>query len=292
MADNVVANAASGGAQFRAFSDGTNEWPAGVIAWVTGGSAGAWTIQEVTGTNGLPVNVLNTSLAITAAALPLPTGAATAAKQPAIGTAGTASADVLTVQGIASMTAIKTDGSGVTQPVSGTVTANAGTGSFTVAQATAANLNATVTGTVTSNIGTTNGLALDATLTGGTQKTIPVAGTTGGATPYHLVSAASNNATSVKASAGTVYDVQCFNTNASPRYLKFYDKATAPAPATDVPVKVIMMPGNASGAGATAAFPVGVNFANGIAIAIVTGIADNDNTAVGASDCVISFDYK
>jgi len=47
-------------------------------------------------------------------------GAATAVKQPALGTAGTASADVITVQGIASMTALKVDGSGVTQPVSGT----------------------------------------------------------------------------------------------------------------------------------------------------------------------------
>lgn len=45
---------------------------------------------------------------------------ATAAKQPALGTAGTASTDVLTVQGITSMTPLKVDGSGVTQPVSGT----------------------------------------------------------------------------------------------------------------------------------------------------------------------------
>lgn len=62
---------------------------------------------------------------ISAAALPLPSGAATAAKQPALGTAGSASADVLTVQGVASMTALKVDGSAVTQPVSGTVTINA-----------------------------------------------------------------------------------------------------------------------------------------------------------------------
>jgi hypothetical protein len=78
----------------------------------------------------------------------LPTGAATSAKQPALGTAGSASSDVITVQGVNGMTALKVDGSAVTQPVSGTVTANAGTGSFTVAQATAANLNATVTGAV------------------------------------------------------------------------------------------------------------------------------------------------
>lgn len=63
-----------------------------------------------------------TAVPISAASLPLPTGASTAAKQPALGTAGTASADVISVQGIASMTALKVDGSAVTQPVSGTVT--------------------------------------------------------------------------------------------------------------------------------------------------------------------------
>lgn len=62
---------------------------------------------------------------VSAASLPLPSGASTAAKQPALGTAGSASADVLSVQGVASMTALKVDGSAVTQPVSGTVTVNA-----------------------------------------------------------------------------------------------------------------------------------------------------------------------
>lgn len=58
------------------------------------------------------------TFAISAAALPLPSGAATAAKQPALGTAGTASADVVSVQGIASMTPLLVNGSGATQPVS------------------------------------------------------------------------------------------------------------------------------------------------------------------------------
>jgi len=52
---------------------------------------------------------------ISAASLPLPAGASTAAKQPALGTAGSPSADVITVQGNASGTPI---------PVSGTVTAS------------------------------------------------------------------------------------------------------------------------------------------------------------------------
>jgi hypothetical protein len=85
-------------------------------------------------------------------------GAATAAKQPALGTAGTPSADVLTVQGVTSMTALKVDGSAVTQPVSGTVTANAGTGTFAVSgPLTDTQLRASavpVSGTVTANAGT------------------------------------------------------------------------------------------------------------------------------------------
>lgn len=44
-------------------------------------------------------------------------GAATAAKQPALGTAGTASADVISVQGVASMTPIQTRSAGTATPV-------------------------------------------------------------------------------------------------------------------------------------------------------------------------------
>lgn len=81
---------------------------AGTFA-VQAAQSGTWNVTNISGT------------------VSLPTGASTAAKQPALGTAGTASADVITVQGIASMTALKVDGSAVTQPVSGSVTANIGT---------------------------------------------------------------------------------------------------------------------------------------------------------------------
>jgi hypothetical protein len=57
------------------------------------------------GTNLQPLQVDGSkNLKVTASSLPLPTGASTSAKQPALGTAGTASTDVLSVQGIASMT--------------------------------------------------------------------------------------------------------------------------------------------------------------------------------------------
>jgi len=63
--------------------------------------------QPVTGT--VTANAGAGTFAISAASLPLPTGAATAAKQPALGTAGSASADVVTVQGIASGTPLRVD---------------------------------------------------------------------------------------------------------------------------------------------------------------------------------------
>lgn len=154
----------------------------------------------VTGT----VTATNASVSATGSAPPASAtfaGASVTTAAPAY-TTGQMSALSLTTAG-----GLRVDGSGTTQPVNGTVTANAGTGNFTVVQTTAANLNATVTGTVaatqsgtwtntvtqatgtnlhtvvdsgtiTSNIGTTGGLALDATLTGGTQRTKLTDGTT------------------------------------------------------------------------------------------------------------------
>lgn len=69
-------------------------------------------------TNGIKTDGSAVTQPISASSLPLPTGASTSAKQPALGTAGSASSDVITVQGIASMTALKVDGSAVTQPIS------------------------------------------------------------------------------------------------------------------------------------------------------------------------------
>jgi hypothetical protein len=130
------------------------------------------TVQGIASMTALKVDGSAVTQPVSAAALPLPTGASTEAKQPALGVAGTPSSDVITVQGDASMTALKVDGSATTQPVSGTVTANAGTGSFTVAQATAASLNASVVQSGTWNINNVSGTvslptgaATDATLT-------------------------------------------------------------------------------------------------------------------------------
>lgn len=85
---------------------------------VSGTDIGDVTVNNAPGASAVNIQDGGNSITVDATSLPLPTGASTAAKQPALGTAGTASADVITVQGIASMTALKVDGSAVTQPVS------------------------------------------------------------------------------------------------------------------------------------------------------------------------------
>ncbi len=99
---------------------------AGTTAAVNTGVVGAGTLRVVIATDQVQ---LTNKLLVTP---DLPSGASTAAKQPALGTAGTASADVITVQGIASMTPLLVNVSqinGVTPLMGNGVT---GTGSHRV----------------------------------------------------------------------------------------------------------------------------------------------------------------
>lgn len=108
-------------------------------------------------------------------------------------------------------------------------------------------------------------------------------------TASNVNSAASTNATVVKASAGTLYSVTVSNTGAAARYVKFYNKATAPTVGTDTPVFTIQV-----AAGATLNIPFGVTghrFATGIGLAITANAADSDTTAVGAGEVKVASAY-
>jgi hypothetical protein len=115
-----------------------------------------------------------------------------------------------------------------------------------------------------------------------------VAATSGGATTYHLISAASTNATVVKASAGQLYGLSISNTNSSPRYFKLYNLASAPVVGTSPVAKTIQVPGNAT---VICAFPRGLSFSTGIAFAATANMADSDTTAIGAGDLSMDVDY-
>jgi hypothetical protein len=250
------------------------------------------------------------TFAVSAASLPLPAGAATSAKQPALGTAGTASADVITVQGVASMTAIKVDGSGVTQPVSGTITANAGTGTMAVSAAslplpsgasTAAKQAALGTaGSASADVLSVQGIAsMTALKVDGSGVTQPVSGnvglapqTSGGLSVSRLIAAAGSNQdqTQVKASAGQIFGWDIYCTQAAARYVKIYNKA-APTSA-DTPVLTLLIPGNAAGAGNNKEIANGISFGTAIGFRITTGYADNDAGTATAGDVIVNVEYK
>lgn len=95
-------------------------------------------------------------------------------------------------------------------------------------------------------------------------------------------SAASTNGTVAKASAGDLFLAAGYNTNAALRYLKIYNKATAPTVGTDTPILTLPLPPSAAFA---FDFPAQY-FSAGIAYALTTGVADADTGAVGAGDIV------
>lgn len=106
-------------------------------------------------------------------------------------------------------------------------------------------------------------------------------------TGFRLVSGASTNATSLKASAGTLYSLVAFNLNAAVRYLKFYNKASAPTVGTDTPVATFPIPASTTGAGFAINLDPGFDFATGIAYATTTGAADSDTGAVAANEIFV-----
>lgn len=105
----------------------------------------------------------------------------------------------------------------------------------------------------------------------------------GGTTARLLSAAASVNNTLVKNAAGKLFFLGLTNKAAAIRYLKLFNKASAPAAGTDTPVLTFEI--------AVTAVPQyipipagGLQFSAGIGFAITTGIADADTGALTAGD--------
>lgn len=196
--------------------------------------------------------------------------------------------------------ALRVDNSAVTQPVSGTVsiTANSAVNVAQINGVTTLMGNGT-TGTGSQRvtlasdmtaISTTGYMSVkfDQTTPGTTNGVSLVPTTTGGLTTYHLVSAASTNATNVKASAGQLYGYYIFNANASARKIAFHNSASAPTAGASVFFSVVIP----ASSGANVEFSQGIPFSSGIGITTVTGTADSDATGVAAGDLIINLFYK
>lgn len=113
----------------------------------------------------------------------------------------------------------------------------------------------------------------------------------GGTKPYSFIAANDDNADTIKASKGQVYCVTGINVSASLLYLKFYDQATDPDE-NDIPVIRQPLPASTDGAGVVFDVDVGIEFANGIAVRLVTGQDDDDATAPSAGDAVVNIFWR
>jgi hypothetical protein len=105
----------------------------------------------------------------------------------------------------------------------------------------------------------------------------------------NLKSAAGTNATVLYRGPALVRGGVVTCQAAYPVFLKFYDLARPPQPATDVPNVKIAVP-----AGATGGVPVTLprmSFLNGLAYAITKLVGDQDTTAVVADDLNGTLDW-
>lgn len=112
--------------------------------------------------------------------------------------------------------------------------------------------------------------------------------TSGGLDTYHLVSAATTNATVVKASAGQLFGWFIYNSNAAARKVAFHNTASSPTAGSSVFFSLVIPPSS----GANVFSETGITFGTGIAITTVTGLADSDATAVAANDLIINLWYE
>lgn len=108
---------------------------------------------------------------------------------------------------------------------------------------------------------------------------------------HSRMSSADINAQVIKAAPGKVYGFQIFNNTASAKFVRLYDKASAPVPANDSALirRRLIVPANG-----IVTFHVGPGldgFAAGIAYLATGAAGDTDATALAVNDLVINVDY-
>lgn len=129
-------------------------------------------------------------------------------------------------------------------------------------------------------------VALDAPLPTGsnTVGAVTISGTptiaTVSGSAYNATTAAAVFSALMKATAGNLFELDISNTTGSPVVVKLYDKTTAPAVGTDIPVLSVPV---AAGVQQSITYgQVGKRFASGISIGASGLIADSDTTAPAA----------
>lgn len=302
MADNVVANAGAGGSTFRTDDIGGIQWPLTKMAF---GVDGAATMVSASANEGLPVQPSASAVFTVAQATAADfncTEASAAAIKAAVELLDDAVATVaaaVPTKGIAATGTdgtnariLKTDAAGelqidvLTLP-NVTIGAAIPAGTNNIGDVDVASIAAG-----DNNIGNVD---LASAIPAGTN-VIGYMGleprTSGGLSVARLISAASTNSTNVKASAGQLYNLCVINVGSTVRYLKLYNKATAPTVGTDTPVITLPIPASTNGNGFEFSVPHGIAFSLGIGYGITSGPADNNADAINANEVFLMIAYK
>ncbi len=121
---------------------------------------------------------------------------------------------------------------------------------------------------------------------GGTDDVNLLPATTGGTSIYRNLDVGVTGAI-VKNTPGQLYGYFISNNAATARFVKVYNKATAPTQA-DTPVMTLQIP--AAGA-ANLSQTIGAAFSAGISLRATTGVADNDTGAPTTNDVIVNVFY-
>ena len=246
---------------------GTVNLAAGAVGSVTAGGTGgsvAMAVQGIAGGTAMPVTgaFWQTTQPVSAASLPLPAGAATAAAQTAVlapVAPGTATATQSVVVGCLANTTLPSFSAGQ----QGAVPCDTSGRLYVVTVPSANNVPGYLQ-----------------------------AVSAGGASTFSAVnSAVSCMATAVKASSGMVFAYALSNTNGSGVWVRLFASGTAPSCGSGTPAKRIYVP---AGATVSLSTDLGWVFAGGIGFDVTSGSgADADATTVATANSVlVNIDYK
>lgn len=99
--------------------------------------------------------------------------------------------------------------------------------------------------------------------------------------------------TTVKAGAGVVTSIMCFNILATPVYINVFDLASGSITlGTTTASYKFMCPGNTAGAGFVVPLPWALTFATGINYSVSGAIAFTDNTSITASSVIVNIGFN
>lgn len=257
-----------------------------VVTVVASGSGGGGGGGSGGGGGGEVTNAGTFAVQTTVTALP--TDASIASKQPALGTFGTASADVISVQGDAGMKPLEVN----LTDASGTPLSLAGDAVHDAAAATSG----------PQLIGECDDVSTDAVDEGDaaklrvhcTSRELLVRESADGVSGFRRTSAGSTeDEHEIKATAGVLYSITITNTNAAARYLRCSNKTAAnTTPGSETPIIDLAIPGNTAGAGFTTSFPKGFAFSTALTCWMVTGAADTDVAEVAANEIKAFYTFR